>query len=163
MLPDKKMKNIQPTYVTFEQAKLLKEKGFVLGSKKYYGGHGWNVGDDIKHYEHGLCTNNTPGYFEDVCEAPEQWQVVEWLRVNYGIWISVQLPTWSSEGYWYSYQIITLKYKVGNTYYDGYEVISFPESMYTKYSSTKQHLKEGFNSPQEAYSAAFDYILSTFK
>ena len=77
---------IEPVYVSFEQSKLLKEKGF-----KHY--------CPISYWE-GELTNRTPGYELENGEtsqenyydfpryyAPEQWQVVEWLKVNYGIWV----------------------------------------------------------------------------
>ena len=78
------MTQIEPHYVTFEQAKWLKEKGFKSKSR-YYDGSGELVETpDIpkNDYTH---TNNYIQRFR--WEAPEQHVVVEWLRVNYGIWI----------------------------------------------------------------------------
>jgi hypothetical protein len=71
----------------------------------------------------------------------------EWLRINHGIWVSVD---WMSRvkpyesGYYCHLRGITKKLNqdnfivINDTLNPGYEV---------------------FNSPQEAYSAAFDYVL----
>jgi hypothetical protein len=65
--------------------------------------------------------------------APEQWQVVEWLRVNHGEFVSTEI-------YLGKYRYVI--YKANN-----------PHSCRTPWRDNKL-----FNSPQEAYSAAFDYI-----
>ncbi len=127
---------IKPTYVTFEQAKWLKEKGFK-GKSRYYGGSGElvEVPNIIENdYRH---TNNEMQRFR--WEAPEQWQVVEWLRVNHGIWVSVNIAI---DDKWY-FELYNLKDKRNA------EIIIEDENV------TDFH-----NSPQEAYSAAFDYILN---
>lgn len=123
---------IKPTYVTWEQAKLLKEKGF-----KYY--------CPVSYWEQEL-TYNTPGYALENGEtsqenyynferyyAPEQWEVIEWLRVKYGIWISINTNSSVNS---FGYYITT---KEHNHYID------------CDYA--------GYSSPQEAYSAAIDYVL----
>ena len=61
------MQKIKPTYCTFEQAKLLKEKGFI-GSKKitYY------LPGDKKPRKHiGALTNSLNRHL--YISAPEQW------------------------------------------------------------------------------------------
>ena len=55
---------IDPQYVRFDTAKLLKEKGFA------------NI--QIDYGLNQMLNQSNP---------PEQWQVVEWLRVNHGIWV----------------------------------------------------------------------------
>jgi hypothetical protein len=104
---------IKPTYVTFEQAKLLKEKG-LDGIQIDYG-----LNQMLNH-----------------AKTPEQWQVCEWLRVNHGIWVSVAIFVKRDETVVWVYDI----------YKNNYIIEQFQRS-------------KGFNSPQEAYSAAFDYIL----
>jgi len=111
--------NIQPAYVTFEQAKWLKEKGFRH-----------NIEGGLR-YEMG-GTTSTNGFWDyNICKY-EQWQVIEWLRVNHGIHIVImpkQLPDNSV--------------------------------VYYIWKGKKATFKETFyNSPQEAYSAAFDYVLT---
>lgn len=134
---------IKPTYSTFEQAKLLKEKGFKSKSR-YYDGSGKLVETpDIleNDYRH---TNNRMQRFR--WEAPEQHVVVEWLRVNYGINVlPIESYTYPDEikNRW-KYQIINKKEKDRDIFNRKF----FIESDYE------------FQSPQETYSAAFDYILN---
>jgi hypothetical protein len=116
------------TYVSFEQAKWLKEKGFK-GRSRYYGGSGElvEVPNIIEsgNYRH---TNNEMQRFR--WEAPEQHQVVEWLRVNHGIWICVNKSKDAEDNGWFHY-----------------------------YVDNKWSAKL-YDTPQEAYSAAFDYVLN---
>jgi len=123
---------IKPTYVSFSQAKLLKDKGFK-GRSRYYGGSGElvEVPDIIENdYRH---TNNEMQMFR--WEAPEQWMVVEWLRINHGIWVSVDMIYEIDQtGFWYSIRQ------------------SKDDDMGIDYDE--------YPTPQEAYSEAFDYILN---
>ena len=139
--------NIQPTYVTYEQGKLLKKIDFDIPTIKFYyfnDKRHWHkdgeIGEGFNDEYWGDNTNlnwNKDGKlpfkpFSECVSAPEQWQVVEWLRVKHGIWISVK-----------------------RDYHNG-ALLGF-ESMIDN--------EEGFidcgafDTPQEAYSAAFDYIL----
>jgi hypothetical protein len=71
---------IDPQYVRFDTAKLLKEKGFA------------NI--QIDYGLNQMLNQSNP---------PEQWQVVEWLRVNHGIWVYTDfLGSWK-------YVIVKLK------------------------------------------------------
>jgi hypothetical protein len=63
-------------YVRFDTAKLLKEKGFA------------NI--QIDYGLNQMLNQSNP---------PEQWQVVEWLRVNHGIWIYTR-PILDEDGEW---------------------------------------------------------------
>jgi hypothetical protein len=125
---------IEPKYVTFEQAKLLKEKGF-----KYY--------CPISYWKQEL-TYNTPGYPLENGEtsqenyydferyyAPEQHIVVEWLRIKHGIWVVVNIGS-ARNGYYATYTKVT---ELGM---DSIRIGDY-----------------NLQSPQEAYSSAFDYIL----
>jgi len=120
---------IKPTYVSFEQASLLKEKGFDEITKSIYQYENLVVNNDYVNFRNSLFSYD---HFE--ISAPEQWQVVEWLRINHGIFVWVA-------GYRDKSNRITFDF-----YFD------------------KQKLNEKksnfFKTPQEAYSAAFDY---TFK
>ena len=114
------MKNIQPTYATFEQAKLLKEKEWQQRTKM--------VWLDFLGKQHLREVNLSLELNNAEYDAPEQWQIVEWLRVKHGIWVYTDfLGSWK-------YVIVKLK-------------------------DNSRRTIEGFNSPQEAYTAAFDYIL----
>jgi hypothetical protein len=118
---------IIPAYVSFEQAKWLKEKGFdVLTWYCYLKDRTvqFSSGDenDVDLYNHNLWDNYS---------MPEQWQVVEWLRVNHGIWICVNKSKDAEDNGWFHY-----------------------------YVDNKWSAKL-YDTPQEAYSAAFDYILNS--
>jgi len=158
--------NIQPTYVTFEQAKLLKEKGFDLEVECFYSKNGqfnWlkphreyehlhNYSNIIQDYFNGKYNWNSLNVDEGMvclktafsecdewcnceCSAPEQWQVVEWLRVEKDIWVQVEMNYWSA----YGFKVITFKKAFSNPYIDEMNETT---------------------TLQEAYSAAFDYILT---
>ncbi len=108
------------SYISFEQAKWLDEKGFDLPCDSFY--HNGNFNNDSL----GRTASGV------IYEAPEQWQVVEWLRVNHDIWVSVNVTI----NMWF-YSIHTPS--------TGKAIISTSDNHY--------------NTPQEAYSAAFDYVL----
>jgi hypothetical protein len=126
---------IKPAYVTFEQAKWLKEKGLIANCKRYwvkYSNTEYKEMSDIQledlDREIGIGSNLViPKY--------EQWQVVEWLRVNHGIWISVDMVYETTQtGFWYSIR--------------------------QSKEDDKAICSNDYPTPQEAYSAAFDYILN---
>jgi hypothetical protein len=125
------MKEIKPTYVTFEQAKWLKEKGFDEVCNAYF-----NLDKEIVRFEDShfspSCNSDMHPYTYGEITLPEQWQVCEWLRVNHGIWIYI-LP--------YS------------TLFRPYVEEIIDKDRFGKWEGHK------YNSPQEAYSAAFNYIL----
>jgi hypothetical protein len=134
------MNKIQPTYSTFEQAKALKQKGFssytgigysVSGEKYYHQGGQESVINGQSYYE-GRDYKGTPF----LCSAPEQWQIIEWLRINKGIWIEISITT---TDVWY-FTLYSLKEKRNS------EIDIENDELY-------------FNTPQEATSAAIDYVL----
>jgi hypothetical protein len=134
---------IKPTYVTFEQAKLLKEKGFDVECNSYYNFHepkqnGLRGLVTPKEHKTGIYQDHN-GEIEDddlICSAPEQWQVVEWLWVNRGIWVWVR------------------PYKDHAA--DNNDPIQHQMNVYKNGVTVSKE----FNSHEEAYSAAFDYILN---
>lgn len=159
------MKNITPNYCSFEQCKWLKEKGFsqlvncyyfddgefrqyvIKDTHGYYGDeytveleelyNNWN--DNYLRKKNGDSCFGCPKqheYFETF-SAPEQWQVIYWLLYNHGIWIQCQVGKDESI-FWFNFYI----YKLELNY--NYSDIGYSES--------------GLNSPQAAYSAAFDFI-----
>jgi hypothetical protein len=121
-------------YVNFNQAKLLKAKGFDEECSEYYLKDGIN-------YSYPNPENWNLKI--DTISRPEQHQVVEWLRVNHGIWI--QTP--------YSYND-------GNVYCWTICKINEIESEQNCWLSGLDTEIVGYASPQEAYSAAFDYVLT---
>jgi len=141
------MKEIKPTYVTWEQARLLKEKGFDESCYRTY-----NLRKELSPFP---ITENMGGEKVDPLDykwnnssihpsnitAPEQWQVVEFLRVNHGIWVEVGVGNLFHKDKFY---ILIKEYNI-----DRWNLTSLTNDLHSPYDS-----------PQEAYSAAFDYILN---
>ena len=129
---------IKPTYVTFEQAKWLKEKGFneecimfyTQPNSKMFGidEHGRYYSIKNKPKTLWIMGNVATLNIKNVLLAPEQHVVIEWLRVNHGIWICVNKSKDAEDNGWFHY-----------------------------YVDNKWSAKL-YDTPQEAYSAAFDYI-----
>jgi hypothetical protein len=124
---------IKPTYVTFEQAKRLKEKGFDIECKMCV-----EEGDERPlpfNCGNTIHKNSLHPYYS----APEQWQVVEWLLQTYKIDVDVSanrvLHTEKAKGY--IAEIYTPKVCVPNWELGG-----------------------NHKNREEAYSAAFDYVLN---
>lgn len=135
-------KEIKPTYVTFEQAKRLRDKGFNESCDKiYYLPHPTiakknNVEENI-----WFSINNSSPLLNGILR-PEQHQVVEWLRVNHGIWV-----------------VPDIKHTKGIGLHFGVDIWKLIPDVEVKYIPT--NIPEDFLTPQEAYSAAFDYILNS--
>lgn len=152
---------IKQAYVTFEQAKWLKGNKWMVPTINYYfedsvfveysikGTNGY-YGDEYEVELEEFYTNwndksltkkngdrcfgcsKDRGYFETY-SAPEQWQVIEWLRVEHGIFISIE-PT---------------------------EKRAFKFNIYTdKVVSVKNIQLATAETPQGAYSEAFDYLIN---
>jgi hypothetical protein len=125
--------NIELHYVNYDFAKFLKSKGFNVPCKQAFYG---DVEDEDIEYNEPTTTGDDFILGEYDCYAPEHWEVVEWLRVNYGIFISCEQN--------YKGEFWTQVHKKNDHIIPRWEVIA------ANYDSP--------NSPQEAYSAAFDYI-----
>lgn len=132
-------KIIESIYVEdFELIKWLKEKGFVAKPNHVKFDTDYVVG--YIECENGLAL--TEFQFEAyVCEhlylRPEIWQVVEFLMVNYNIFVSVNISTIDT---WY-FELYNLRDKRN-------------AEIPTEYETTKYINK----SPKEAYLSAFNYI-----
>jgi hypothetical protein len=146
---------MNPTRVTFEQAKWLKEKGFNVSLYHFYYQDkpnskpyittgteyqsdrnckwDWNLNGGESGNQSKIIPypNKDTGIYYS---APEQWQVVEWLRVNHGIWVWVR------------------PYKDHAA--DNNDPIQHQMNIYKSGVSVYKE----FNSHDKAYSAAFDYI-----
>jgi len=146
--------NIEPIYVNYDFAKFLEEKGFEEHSDY----NQWILAKDVNNKDESkkfICHSNDLEEYTYINEEeehnvyhcltiPEHWQVIEWLRVNHKIHISVD--AWlqedgSCEGYDFCV------YKTWKDKID-YEL---------KILSSSEQIKL-YGSPKEAYSAAFDYI-----
>ncbi len=126
---------IEPNYVTFEQAKLLKEKGFNLETH-----YNFDLTGEIHHI--GLLNHNV--HLLKI-SRPEQWQVVEWLRVNHGIDFNItRLPLKAVKASSDKGTALLKNYLIWISKQDR-NPIALPNNFYG-------------DTPQEAYSVAFDYI-----
>jgi hypothetical protein len=150
------MNTIKPTYITFEQSKLLKKRGFGMSendyiqlfsyydlegnlmdkpiaaiSRKYNPSSSYLGADTIDDFKaHIVYLDNS---LNEYYLAPEQWQVIEWLRANRGIWIEIYK---NASGYGYIIQKVDT----------GSVLKEIEDDIF-------------FDSPQEATSAAIDYVL----
>jgi len=142
---------MEPTYVTFEQAKWLKEKGFDEECKNVY--YGDTEDDDLLQNNEPVTPSSDYILGEWDCYAPEQHQVVEWLRINHEIEVSALRYTFSKGKFvGKKYMFLVEKYKKNfNPDLDEYHFEEEP---------LESSRELNYNSPQEAYSAAFDYIIS---
>jgi hypothetical protein len=115
---------MEPKYIDLDRDKWLKEMGFDKWLDTY---------SEKNHMLSGWLENDL--YIDEV-ELPIELinsLIVEWLRVNHGIWVCVDKEEGST--YWkFNIRLLQLK---------GHKYGGFGGE---------------FNSPQEAYSAAFDYI-----
>jgi hypothetical protein len=133
---------IKPEYVTFEQAKLLKEKGFNVPTLAYRQKSA-RIGDETilplalpdDEFQWGPFDWNNYSKEVPYYSIPEQWQVVEWLRIKHDIWVWVR-PFKDHAA-------------------DNNDPIQHQMNIFFKGVS----ISKEFNSHDEAYSAAFDYIL----
>ena len=123
-------KEVKPSYVTFEQAKWLQEKGFDVDTETCF--HAL-LGHDIDTF---MKWDNGRGYLV----RPEHWQVVEWLRINHNLWVNTQ----------YMGADLKWNYSIDDLTTTGSEWLSYGQDI------NERHII--FHSPQEAYSAAFDSI-----
>jgi hypothetical protein len=123
---------IKPTYVTFEQAKLLADKKFLVHTR-----YGYTKDGVLERPHYGETYINSDFENSLTYSAPEQHQVIEWLRVNHGIFIAVDVIY-----NLFKYKILQCNGIVSQTFGNEFKCSSFD-----------------YNSPQEAYSKAFDYIL----
>ena len=128
------------TPVSFELAKLLKEKGFDEVCQQWYSVEGGLYYQD----EFDNSRGSIPVY---ECEAPTIAEVVMWLYEKHGIWISVSPVFEFNDG---RKDYLTLQ---GYQYY--ITVITD-----NKYNQEKTHADRGYkNTPTEAYEAAIEYTL----
>ena len=132
---------IEPTYVTFEQAKLLKEKEFDLMVNAYFEDNGREELIQNKYQANYNCSTSL-GLTHS---KPEQWQVVEWLRLKHGIHIHNETDSYGED--WYPKLSICSK--------ESWENLEL-RNIINKFRYGILDCK----TPQEAYSAAFDYVLS---
>jgi hypothetical protein len=146
------MKLIKAKHVTPDQGKLLKEKGFDIAVKSEWIHNTTEPLDDEFYIRHWGCEHNFNSLENHSnTSAPEQWQVVEWLRVEKGIWVNVE-PCMSIQSDW--------RTLIEGTFSFMFSIRYATEKLYLEFHEKSMLFEKGFNSPEEAYSAAFDYILN---
>lgn len=159
---------IEPTYCTLEQSKLLKEKGFNVEceyffkkskhDKKFYLTTGTEYESDknciwdwnLNGGQSGMMSKTIPYPNDDSAiyySAPEQWMVVEWLRVKHNINVEANYLPNISKYRWVAkpMNIIPKSFKTVTEY---------------AIAVDRYYGKENFDTPQAAYSAAIDYVLT---
>lgn len=122
-------------YVTFEVAKLLKEKGFNWRVFNFYDEHGRfseHIGSVYTLYNWNYPAED--GHFSQYCSAPTQQMACRWLRKEKGIHI---LPEIS-------------EVKENPKYY----------CMIWKTSTLESFIIELFDSYEDAIEAALQYVLT---
>ena len=129
---------IKPTYVTFEQAEKLKEKRFDVKVNTFFDLLSGNQIDNAPLGNYNLTKQSI--------SIPEQWQVIEWLRVNHGIWINIEPEEY---GQYYYVKLNVCSQELWEDLDKRHEVITAHRKFNNEHKT-----------PQEAYSAAFDYILN---
>ena len=127
---------MEDKYVTFEQAQWLKEKGFDELCQ-------WSF---LKEKPVLFGSNNQ---FESYVSRSEHWQVVDWLLEKRGFWVSVVKADGFQNLFYYT---IT----GSNGFKNGHTIVV--EEWDDETCDKMGYNNKYFNSPQEAYSAAFDYI-----
>ena len=126
--------------VSFELAKLLKEKGFDLSTEGFYPKPKCKLFGVDEHGRYYPIVNKTRVYFfdraavlkeENYYNAPTFVEVVMWLYEKHGIWIYSFRHDFDKEFYW--------------------SIDTKNEDEFTS--------DMNFNSPTEAYEAAIEYVL----
>jgi len=114
---------ITEDYVSFETAKLLKEKGFDESLSMVYISYGDLC--RLKRYD-SICNSNyndiTKNYFE--CIAPTLQMAMKWLRKEHKLHIQIWIL--EEKGYWFDIEkILNAQYKHKSLYSTGLEDIYF--------------------------------------
>lgn len=174
-------------YVTFKQAKKLKEDGFTLFNKEtkqasisnrdienqyysfYHDATNWGkesndsffdnrrivtfmekIGTNSSKINTLLASYRLLGDIKNLDGieaylAPEHWQVIDWLKEKYGIWVQVKPDCYGEN--WYS-ELNVCAEKTWGDLERRHKIISARHNYHNEQKSS-----------YSAYSAAFDYIL----
>lgn len=128
-------------YITYEQAKWLKEKGYNEPCYKVYNGkklsflrsNGKTDWLRNSYYTHLLKQNPDHNELKRIFTAPEQHHVVDWLLEKHGIWVEVRRTSHFNE----------IRFQA---YYNEKPVTGIMGGYLSVLT------------PKDAYSSAFDYI-----
>lgn len=126
---------------TNTQAKLLKEKEFNEPCKMV-----WDNWNNLEEWYGSLLHRNSDKNSSIYYSAPEQWQVIEWLFKTYLIDVStIPFKEKGVRDIWFQFRVINFNDR-------NIEEVIFEHQYNTNF--------ERFKTKQEAYSAAFDYVLT---
>lgn len=142
-----KFKQAEKEFITFKQAKRFAQIGFdqiqsfgnvaSLYDKK---------GNHVFYTNYGFMYS---GLSDGYISAPEQSFMVEWLRLNAGLFISVKMH----DAY--------TREPNASEYDDMYIAVIRGHETRFDWAASIIPFKKRFKSPQEAYSKAFDYVLES--
>jgi hypothetical protein len=137
------------TSVSFEIAKLLKEKGFEMIAGSCYYNEEFFINQNLIPLQYPELKGE--GYKERVSDkivfTPIIAEVVMWLYEKYGIWIQVTInTTWVGKKGEYGAKFSS-------------EVISQNRNLKVKSLIFRKIRIKPYNSPREAYEAAIEYCL----
>ena len=149
------------TPVSFEIAKLLKEKEFNIPQLYFYidGDISWKV-------DNTRCRNQIEGEYA----APTIVEVVMWLYEKHGIWIEITMGK-DHTGVWFDWDIFSTitPRKDDELGEESVEYEDNPNEKWLNYKTTYNSMiederfaiinKESYSSPTEAYEAAIEYTL----
>ena len=99
------MATIEEDYVSFETAKLLKEKGFDVRCPMIYTADGEMLYTDVKHHNMYAVTNKQLEYYTDII-APTLQMAMKWLREMHGLFVSI-----GNDDLDYNWQIFDIKHR----------------------------------------------------
>lgn len=124
------------TPISFELAKLLKEKGFDKPITNYYSGLNLYT-DELRFNYNDKTIGDSPMHKRNagLYSAPTIAEVVCWIYSKYDIWVSILCDV-------------------------GYDTL-FTYKLYSTKMDSEHCIKNGdrYDSPTEAYEAAIEYVL----
>lgn len=157
---------ITEDYVTYEVAKLLKEKGFVEMCPSSYGTvylHNGKPIDEDEQYElesegkedeieaveggaiYDFWNSNKQNEYGNIVSRPTLTVVTKWLRITHNIHVEIRITNHSLSGmidivkyYWVAFDAKTCRWMDEST----------------------MHHPIAFDTPEEAYQDAFKYVLT---
>jgi hypothetical protein len=132
---------IKPTYATYSQSKILKEKGFSVPCQNTISLD--FVGEVRNSHQYQYVDWNNfipiinPSLGKCFISCPDHWQIVKWLKINHGIFISIGII-----------KPVVYVPKLISITENGYKTLGSDKDLCYRYTE------------EEAYSTAFDYILT---
>ena len=149
---------IQEQYVSFETAKLLKEKGFDEPTREYCEEELWGNELTKKYtFKHLYCAEDEPffnsiqGADEHKWSAPTQQMVMRWLRELYNLHIEISpLKHYISNGHHKAVPSDKIVYS-----YEIYHIDQWDDVL----EEFNQHGSFGFSTCEEACESAIKYCL----